>query len=92
MLLSNNDVVQPSLLFVSREREHLLSSRQNVQAAPDLVVEILSPSTAEQDRGDKRALYGQHGETEYWLVDPATETVHTHWLQPGGGGLDGRVD
>ena len=49
--LSDNDVVQPDLLFVSREREHLLSGGQNVQGAPDLVVEILSPSTADRDRG-----------------------------------------
>ena len=36
---------------------------------------ILSPSTAERDRGEKRALYGKLGVTEYWLVDPIAETV-----------------
>ena len=81
VLLSDNDVVQPDLLFVSREREHLLSGGQNVHGAPDLVVEILSPGTAHQDRGEKRALYGKHGVTEYWLVDPVTETVRIHRLQ-----------
>ena len=80
VLLSNNDIVQPDLLFVSRGRENLLRGGQNVQGAPDLVVEILSPSTAKQDRGKKRALYGKHGVTEYWLVDPATETVQIHRL------------
>ena len=81
--LSDNDVVQPDLLFVSREQEHLLSGGQNVQGAPDLVVEILSPSTAKQDRGKKRALYGKHGVTEYWLVDAVVETVQIHRLQGG---------
>ena len=83
VLLSDNDIVQPDLLFVSRERKHLLSGGQNVQGAPDLAVEILSPSTAEKDRGKKRVLYGQHGVTEYWLVDPIAETVTIH-RQRGG--------
>ena len=46
-------------------------------AQPDLVVEILSPATAERDRGYKRALYAQHGVKEYWMVgtEPGTVTV-----------------
>ena len=83
VVLSESDVVQPDLLFVSREREHLLSGGQNVQGAPDLVVEILSPGTARRDRGDKRALYGKHGVIEYWLVDPMAETVSIHRQRAG---------
>ena len=83
VMLSESDVVQPDLLFVSREREHLLSGGQNVQGAPDLVVEILSPGTARRDRGDKRALYGKHGVIEYWLVDPMAETVSIHRQRAG---------
>ncbi len=75
--------MQPDLLFVSREREHLLSGGDNVRGAPDLVVEILSPATADRDRGYKRALYGRHGVAEYWLVDPAAATVWIH-RQRGG--------
>ncbi len=81
VMLSETDVVQPDLLFVSREREHLLRDGQKVQGAPDLVIEILSPSTADRDRGKKLALYGRHGVTEYWLVDPVAETIQTHRLQ-----------
>ncbi|MCY4510795.1 MAG: Uma2 family endonuclease [Acidobacteria bacterium] len=81
VLLSANDIVQPDLLFVSREREHLLTGGKNVQGAPDLAVEILSPSSAEQDRGKKRELYGKHGVTEYWLVDPVAETIQINRLQ-----------
>ena len=56
VVLSDTDVVQPDLLFVSRDRAHLLGNGENVRGAPDLVVEILSPATAGQDRGYKRAL------------------------------------
>ena len=83
VVLSDADVVQPDLLFVSREREHLLSTGENVQGAPDLVVEILSPATADRDRGYKRKLYGRHGVKEYWLVDPTVEAVSVH-RQRGG--------
>ena len=83
VFLSDSNVVQPDLLFVSREREHLLSDGEKVRGAPDLVIEILSPSTADKDRGSKRELYGRHGVAEYWLVDPIAETVSIH-RQRGG--------
>ena len=83
VVLSDHDVVQPDLLFVSRERAHLLSGGDAVRGAPDLVVEILSPATAGRDRGYKRALYARHGVAEYWLVDPADETIAIHRLREG---------
>ena len=75
VVLSNTDVVQPDLLFVSNERAHLLLGGANVLGAPDLVVEILSPSTAGRDQTLKRALYAKHGVQEYWLVDPDARTA-----------------
>ncbi len=75
VVLSEVDVVQPDLLFVSNARAHILFSGANVQGAPDLVVEILSPSTAERDRTRKRALYARYGVPEYWLVDPDSRTI-----------------
>ena len=83
VVLSDHDVVQPDLLFVSRERAHLLSDGDAVRGAPDLVVEILSPATADRDRGYKRALYARRGVAEYWLVDPADETIAVHRLRGG---------
>ena len=74
VVLSNHDVAQPDLMFVSNERAGIVTEG-NVRGAPDLVVEILSPSTAGYDRGYKRSLYAQHGVREYWLVDPDVETV-----------------
>ncbi len=67
VVLSDIDVVQPDLLFVSDERRHIITP-DNIQGPPDLMVEILSPSTAERDRGYKRALYAQYGVKEYWVV------------------------
>ena len=60
-----------------------MSGGDNVRGAPDLVVEIVSPATAERDRGYKRVLYARHGVAVYWLIDPAAETVRAHRLQGG---------
>jgi len=74
IVLSDTDVVQPDLLFISNERAHIITE-ENVQGAPDLVVEILSPSTADRDQTFKRSLYARHGVKEYWLVDTDAKTV-----------------
>ena len=63
VVLSDVDVIQPDLLFVSNERCHIITPA-NIQGAPDLVVEILSLSTAERDKTFKRALYANHGVNE----------------------------
>ena len=77
VVLSDTDVVQPDVLFISRAREHTVTD-DNVRGAPDLVIEILSPSTADRDLGYKHGLYGRHGVLEYWIVDPMAETVAVH--------------
>ena len=77
VVLSDTDVVQPDLLFISRARGHTITD-DNVRGAPDLVIEILSPSTADRDLGYKHDLYGRHGVLEYWIVDPMAETVAVH--------------
>jgi Uma2 family endonuclease len=69
VILSDTEVVQPDLLFVSQERSHIIT-HANVQGAPDLVVEILSPPTANRDWTYKRELYARHGVKELWIVDP----------------------
>ena len=74
VMLTDTDVVQPDLMFISNERLHIDTER-GVHGAPDLVVEVLSPSTAERDRTFKRALYAMHGVKEYWLVDTAAKTI-----------------
>lgn len=85
VILSEHNVVQPDLLFVCRDRSSILKPG-GVHGAPDLVVEILSPSNAERDLKIKRDLYGRYGVKEYWIVDPATQTVEI--LTQQGDGLD----
>ena len=84
VLLSSTDVVQPDLLFVSTQRKHILLGEDNVRGAPDLIVEILSPSTAGVDRTFKRGLYAKYGVQEFWLVDPDARTVTVLVLGEGG--------
>ena len=80
--LSDTNAVQPDLLFVSAARADIITET-NVQGAPDLVIEIASPSTEERDRTIKRDLYAQFGVLEYWLADPVGETVEPLRLDNG---------
>lgn len=82
VVLTDTDVVQPDLLFVSNERLDIITAA-NVQGAPDLVVEILSPSTSRLDRTRKRELYERHRVKEMWLLDPAEGKIWVLLLQDG---------
>lgn len=68
-------VVQPDLLIVCDESK---IDDKGIRGAPDLVVEILSPSTASRDHIKKRAIYERHGVKEYWLIDPSSRMVFVY--------------
>ncbi|MGQ9557807.1 MAG: Uma2 family endonuclease [Desulfurispora sp.] len=72
--LSEKDVLQPDIIFISRGRLAIITE-ENIKGAPDLVVEILSPATARYDKVTKSRLYYQYGVQEYWLVDPDGQVV-----------------
>ena len=74
VVLSDEDVLQPDIMFVSTQRLSIITDR-NINGPPDLVVEVLSPATAGRDRTIKRAMYLRFGVREYWIVDPAMRTV-----------------
>jgi len=80
IVLTEYDVVQPDLLLFTRDRAGLINPRKVTRHAPDLAIEILSPSTAGNDRGRKMQLLARHGVREYWLVDPVAVTVEVYWL------------
>ena len=86
--LSEHDIVEPDLLVVLAARGSCLTER-TVAGPPDLVVEILSPSTRRQDRELKLSLYQRAGVGEYWIVDPVARHVVKYvrrgpTLTPGG--------
>ena len=76
----DNTVVQPDIIVVC-DRSKIGS--ECIVGAPDLVVEILSPSTARRDRGLKFKTYRLAGVREYWIADPESKTVSIHILQDG---------
>jgi Uma2 family endonuclease len=86
--LAADTVLEPDLYFVSRARAHIFTE-QGTHGAPDLVVEILSPSTARLDVGRKREIYAASGVIEMWVVAPETRTVDVYRFGEGSG--DGPV-
>ena len=80
--LTDTDVVQPDILFISKEQSHIRTGK-NIHGAPDLVVEILSPSTSANYWGYKKDLYERHGMKEFWLVDPYAKQVIVMLLEDG---------
>ncbi len=84
VILANESIVQPDLLFVTRGRQGIIDPGGGVNGSPDLVVEILSPSTASRDQVVKRKLYGKYGVREYWIVDPTAHSIEVLTLEQGG--------
>ena len=78
VVFSRYDVVEPDLLYVSNARTPTVLTRANVQGAPDLVIEIGSPSTRQRDERIKRHLYERSGVLEYWVVDPDIDVVRIY--------------
>jgi Uma2 family endonuclease len=77
IVLSDYDVVEPDLQFISRARQAILT-KQNVRGAPDLVVEVGSPSTRKRDETIKRRLYERFGVSEYLVIDPELDTIKVY--------------
>ena len=77
------DVVQPDVLFFRAERVHVLQPDAVTRHAPDIVVEVLSPSTASMDRGRKMHVFARYGVPEYWIVAPAAQRIEVHTLEEG---------
>lgn len=78
VVLSNVDIVEPDLLYLSAARAAEALTEANVKGVPELVVEIGSPSTRRRDETVKRRLYERAGVSEYWFVDPDLDVVRVY--------------
>jgi Uma2 family endonuclease len=78
VVMSDFDVVEPDLMFLSHARAAETLTELHVRGVPELLVEIASPGTRRRDDGIKRRLYERMGVTEYWIVDPDVDRIRVH--------------
>jgi Uma2 family endonuclease len=74
---NEHEAYQPDVMFISTENKSIIGT-ENIQGAPDMIVEILSPSTAYYDLRHKKQVYEFYGVKEYWIVDPQDESVEIY--------------
>jgi|SRR5579884_832575 len=80
--LAPHQIFEPDLLFIRRERLGIIGEAL-IEGAPDLVVEILSPSSRGRDLGEKAEIYAEGGVPEYWIVDPDARGITLFALRAG---------
>lgn len=73
-MINETNVFQPDILFISTENAKIITQK-NVTGPPDLVIEILSPSTGYYDLTEKKDVYAEFGVKEYWIVDPKKQWI-----------------
>lgn len=81
--LTGDDVYQPDIYFISADRLDQVITEQGATGAPDLVVEVLSASTAKLDRGPKSDVYGTAGVKEMWVVDGREKKIEVFRASDG---------
>lgn len=77
LYIDNKNVFQPDLVYLSSTNTASLTER-GIEGPVDLVIEIISPSNSYTDRNQKKKKYLEFGVTEYWIVDPANETIEIY--------------
>jgi len=82
VVFSSVNVVQPDIIFISKNKIEILKER-GIFGAPDLIVEIISPSTSELDIKLKKDLYQRFGVKEYWIVYPREKKIQVYQLKGG---------
>ncbi|MBI3813553.1 MAG: Uma2 family endonuclease [Nitrospinae bacterium] len=80
VVLSEDIVVQPDILFIDKERTDIIEEAA-IMGSPDLIVEIVSPSSASYDTVEKRDIYEEYGVKEYWLVFPQEKVIEVLTLE-----------
>jgi Uma2 family endonuclease len=82
VVLDAENTVQPDIVFVSTARLRLIEKRA-IFGVPDLLVELVSPSSVRRDRHDKKPLYARFGVKEYWIGDPVNKSLEILTLKSG---------
>lgn len=82
VILSDREVRQPDLLMIHRKRLSIITKR-GVEGPPDLVAEILSPSSIKNDKMSKMKSYARYAIPEYWIVDAENEALEQYQLDDG---------
>ena len=80
VFFDNHNNAQPDVLFIRKDRQFIIT-KDGIQGHPNLVVEVLSPSTFRNDRKEKMNLYLRFGVSEYWIVDPKNQSVEVYVLE-----------
>lgn len=80
--LDDTNAYQPDIIFISKDNKGIIHD-DGLHGAPDLVIELLSPSTARYDLQEKKYVYERSGVLEYWIVDPANKEVEGYFLEDG---------
>ena len=78
VFFDDHNNTQPDLLFITNERSFIIDLQNGIIGAPDLIVEIISPSSIKIDRFDKKETYKKFAVKEYWLIDPKNQTVEVY--------------
>jgi Uma2 family endonuclease len=82
VFIDRKNVFQPDICFIGNDKKHLINTN-GFYGAPDLIIEILSPTTAKYDIEDKKDVYERNGVQEYWIIDPATNESKGYQLING---------
>ena len=85
------ETYQPDIVFIAKDRLHIIEPAK-IHGAPDLVVEVLSPSTAYYDLKKKARTYARCGVKEYWIVDPEEKSIEVYKGREGKLTLSQRVE
>ncbi len=83
VVFAENVVCQPDLLFISTERLDIVDDDKAIFGAPDVIIEIASPSTEKHDRNIKFDIYERHGVLEYWIISLADKSAEVYFLSDG---------
>lgn len=76
----DDNCVQPDLLYIANEHSHIITEK-NIKGVPDLIIEIVSPSSVHRDTVEKKQLYARFGVNEFWLVYPDEKIIEIYVIK-----------